>query len=676
MAATLASLLGQASITDHNQVLSACEATLSKSKNDLQALQVKIVALLNLDRFQDAIATVEAGGEDIKQRARLEYAYALYKNGHSGKAAEVACQDGSESDRGLRHVEAQASYRHQDFERAAELYRKLAAQRGAVDNEDMDLRINTGATYAQLEWAGRASADAPQKPAREDMEAFETAYNAACQSIARDELGQAEVLLKRAKELCEASEMDQEEKDAEIVPISIQQLYVLIRQGRIEDAQALAATIDSKECVSSALQDHDQATNSFCSVHAFHDSSTQFVAQTNTAATSTESSNPYLTHRSLYKTPSTILPDKPFAYQSAAIQRNNYTLDLLAHKYDGIIRSTTNLAQTPTLDSATVSLSAFGAAAHAHNQAGKEALKSVLPVLERRPNDIGLLLVCMQLYIHASNPAAAISLLENFFTRLSSSSDSSAQDVRYAPGLIGVLVSLYTSRGQQSHARSELAKAAKYWRQHSNPPISTRALGHLYKSAGAALLESSVPADQQFAAELFTFLHEKDTSDRYASAGLVAALARANPSAIDQEKLSALTPVDRLVSGIDVSALENAGVAKSTPTVAATSTKRSAPSDSVPTTKPKAKKLKKSKTPKDFDPAKKMDPERWLPIKDRSSYRPKGKKGKARQAMFMQGGAVAEDSGAGSGTSTPATQVVEGKNAAKKGKKKGKGGKW
>ncbi|KAH0365517.1 signal recognition particle protein, partial [Aureobasidium melanogenum] len=658
MAATLASLLGQASITDHDQVLSACETTLAKSKNDLQALQVKIVALLNLDRFQDAIATVEAGGEDIKQRARLEYAYALYKNGQPAKAAEVARQDSNELDRGLRHVEAQASYRHQDFERAAELYRKLSTQRGSVDNEDMDVRINTGATYAQLEWAGRAAADAPQKPSREDMEAFETAYNAACQSIARDELGQADVLLRRAKELCEASEMDQEEKDAEIVPISIQQLYVLIRQGRLDDAQALAATIDSKD------------------VHAFHDSSTQFIARTNTAATSTETTNPYLTHRTLYKSPSTVLPDKPFTYQSAAIQRNNYTLDLLAHKYDGIIRSTTSLAQTPTLDSATVSLSAFGAAAHARSQAGKEALKSVLPVLERRPNDIGLLLVCMQLYIHASNPAAAISLLENFFTRLSASSEASAQHVRYAPGLIGVLVSLYTSRGQQSHARSELAKAARYWRQHSNPPISSRALGHLYKSAGAALLESSAPADQQLAAELFTFLHEKDSSDRYASAGLVAALARADPSAIDAEKLSALTPLDRLVSGVDISALEAAGVAKSIPATTATSTKRSAPLDSIPATKPKSKKLKKSKTPKDFDPTKKLDPERWLPIKDRSSYRPKGKKAKARQAMFMQGGAVAEDSGAGSGASTPAAQVVEGKSANKKSKKKGKGGKW
>lgn len=81
------------------------------------------------------------------------------------------------------------------------------------------------------------------------MDAFETAYNAACNSIARDELGQAEVLLKRSKELCDASEMTEEEKDAEIVPITIQQLYVLIRQGKIEEAQRLAATIDAKECV-------------------------------------------------------------------------------------------------------------------------------------------------------------------------------------------------------------------------------------------------------------------------------------------------------------------------------------------------------------------------------------------------------------------------------------------
>lgn len=38
-----------------------------------------------------------------------------------------------------------------------------------------------------------------RKIEREDLEAFETASNAACKSIAKNEYGQAEVLLKRAK---------------------------------------------------------------------------------------------------------------------------------------------------------------------------------------------------------------------------------------------------------------------------------------------------------------------------------------------------------------------------------------------------------------------------------------------------------------------------------------------
>ena len=37
------------------------------------------------------------------------------------------------------------------------------------------------------------------RPTRDDLEAFETVYNAACLGIARGEFGQAEVLLKRAK---------------------------------------------------------------------------------------------------------------------------------------------------------------------------------------------------------------------------------------------------------------------------------------------------------------------------------------------------------------------------------------------------------------------------------------------------------------------------------------------
>jgi hypothetical protein len=40
-----------------------------------------------------------------------------------------------------------------------------------------------------------------KKPLREDLDAFESAYNAACGCIARGELSQADILLNRAKRM-------------------------------------------------------------------------------------------------------------------------------------------------------------------------------------------------------------------------------------------------------------------------------------------------------------------------------------------------------------------------------------------------------------------------------------------------------------------------------------------
>ena len=68
-----------------------------------------------------------------------------------------------------------------------------------MENEENDIRINSAATDAQLEWTKRGELVQKKKAGREDLEAFETAYNAACASLARGELGQGEVLLKRAK---------------------------------------------------------------------------------------------------------------------------------------------------------------------------------------------------------------------------------------------------------------------------------------------------------------------------------------------------------------------------------------------------------------------------------------------------------------------------------------------
>ena len=82
------------------------------------------------------------------------------------------------------------------------LYKDLAGSQATIDNEENDIRINSGATDAQLEWMRRGDLVLKKKAVREDLEAFETTYNAACASIARGELEQGGILLKRAKGGC------------------------------------------------------------------------------------------------------------------------------------------------------------------------------------------------------------------------------------------------------------------------------------------------------------------------------------------------------------------------------------------------------------------------------------------------------------------------------------------
>ena len=642
---SLASLLKQSHIRDDDEVLRAADAALKTSKNDIEAQHVKVVALLKLDRYDDAITALNAGGEKLKERATLEHAYALYKSGHPAAAAELAAKTSS---RGHAHVEAQARYRKEDFARAAELYRQLAADVG--EDAEADLRINSGAVDAQLEWSGRGDLVEKKKPGREDLEAFETAYNAACGSIARGELGQGEVLLKRAADLCSSLEdLSEEEREAELVPIKVQRVYVLARLGRDKEAEELAQNLDIK---------------------SISDAVTRHIAQVNSTATTT-TQNPYLSQRLVSKDLETFKPNYPFQYQSSVLRRNAYATGLQALKYRGTAESTAEILKketNPNTDAFYNSLSVVNAAAHAKGQTGKDALKHILPVLERRPNDLGLLLTVTQLYVSVGNPAAAISLLESFSKR------QEGTEARFAPGLVATKVSLYLSQGRKSSARSELAEAATHYHSKAKQGQTERPSGftHLYKAAGKASLETDDPDSLKLAKQIFEELHTADANDRYAAAGLLAA----SPETASQQDLASLTPVSRLIGNIDVDALENAGIAQPPSSAAPASRKRPA-EDTKPT---KAKKPRKSRLPKDFDPNKKPDPERWLPLRDRSTYRPKGKKAKARQALFSQG-AVANESES-SRPATPGGEVVQGKQKQGGGgggankKKKGKGGKW
>lgn len=103
---SLSALLRQTTIDDHEAILKACNISLKQSRGDLELLYTKIVALLKLDRYEDALRVLEEGGDKLKQKAHFERTYALYKVGELEQAKIIA--EGIVNHRGARHIEAQA----------------------------------------------------------------------------------------------------------------------------------------------------------------------------------------------------------------------------------------------------------------------------------------------------------------------------------------------------------------------------------------------------------------------------------------------------------------------------------------------------------------------------------------------------------------------------------------
>ncbi|KAG8531487.1 uncharacterized protein KY384_003116 [Bacidia gigantensis] len=644
----LSALLHRTAIDDHEEILKACSTALKTSKGDLEILYTRVIALLKLERHDDALAAIEEGGYQLKEKTKVERAYALYKTGQLEEAKKLAKSIGD--NRGARHVEAQASYRSEDFNSASAVYRALSEDKQSEEN---DLRINSSATDANLEWSNQGDLVEKKKHSREDLELFETAYNAACASIARGELQQGGVLLKRAHDttdLCMSNEdLTDDEKEAEVLAIRVQQLFVLSSLGKGEEARSLASNISTER---------------------LSDASTVKVAQNNAIAARIDQSNPHLNRRLLDAKANLPATDKLFKYQEGVLQQNSLSLDLQAQKPQSVIKTTEtilNKAQ-PSTSPYINALSVLNASAHAQGELANFGLKKILPLFEKRPVDLGLAMTIIQLYVLTNNHGSAINIMDKLINHLSKSAKPSDQDVLHAPGLIALQVSLYSSQNRRSQIRTTLARAASYWRRKSKAPTS------LLQAAGTTLLDSPEPEHQAIAREIFSILHQSDPASRLATAGFIASHAQASPSSITETDLSALPPLSEQIQGIDIDALEKAGVLAlpNVPSTTISSTRKRQLED---LQKPKKKRIRFSKRPKDFDPDKKMDPERWLPLQDRSSYRPSRKKGKRKEGERerTQGGVAGGDKMMEKGGEVvKGAEKVGGGGGKGKGKKKGK----
>ena len=229
--------------------------------------------------------------------------------------------------------------------------------------------------------------------------------------------------------------------------------------------------------------------------------------------------------------------------------------------------------------------------------------------------------------------------------------DSLAQipDIQHMPATVASLVSLKERAGDIDGAAAVLDAAIKWW---SNSMTEDNKLNVIMQETASFMLRHGREKD---AATLYEELVKSHGSVE-ALVGLVTTAARVDVSKAEayEQKLKPLPGL----KGVNVDSLEKTSGAKHVE-VASHDRVTEAYEEVKNKSKSKKKRKRKPRYPKGFDPANPgppPDPERWLPKRERSSYRPKRKDKRAAQIRGSQGSVVKNESnsaGASSSTSNP-----------------------
>jgi signal recognition particle subunit SRP72 len=372
----------------------------------------------------------------------------------------------------------------------------------------------------------------------------------------------------------------------------------------------------------------------------------------NSAVLRTLEENPFLALRLVED----VLPkdtENMFTYQRTKLDQLKAISSLRAQKLCGIGSGAGRSEETEFPH-----LSLVMVAADARLAQNGDALRTCQRLMKSRPLDLGLVLAAIQLHLRKKDTGSAAAALESYLRRLESQGGAEHAHVRFLPGLVALAVSLYRVWGRGRQARAELAYAAEHHAK-TKGVLSTG----LLREAGLELVTSLDEADAAVAGTAFNEVLKMVLDDVLSMAGSVAAASTTGDTA--REKYVDQLPASReLVGDADIRSLLGAGVV-STTSPAGQAKRKHSPMQTEGLTKKRRRRM-----PKNVEDGKQPDPERWLPLRDRSSYRPKGKKGKKKAHEATQGGVVKEEETLELVGGAGAVKVEKASNAPSKKKKK------
>ncbi|KAI7801503.1 signal recognition particle subunit SRP72 [Triplophysa rosa] len=638
---------------DFTRALKAVNKILHENKDDVTALLCKIVCLIQNGGFKEALNVINTHTKSLtSDMIGFEKAYCEYRLNRVEGALKTIQGIPEQTDK-LKELYGQVLYRLERYDECRAVYKDLI--RNSQDDYEEERKTNLSAVLAaQSMWDNTApDLDLPES-------SYELCYNAACCLIGQGQFSQALTQLQKAEELCrkslaEDSDVMEEDIEAELAIIHSQMAYVMQLQGRLEEA----------------LQLYNQ-------VIKLKPSDVGLLAVTaNNIITVNKDQNVFDSKKKVKLTNAEGVEHKLANKQLQAIELNKALLAMYTNQAEQCNKLASNLqSQYPGHPKPVLVQVAQLCREKQHNK----AIELLQRFADQYPENASRIKLTMaQLYLTQGHVTKACDILK------------SIEEFEYKLGMVSALVTLYTHEEDIDSAIDVFSQAIQYYR--SKQPGSA---AHLSLVREAANYKLKYGRKKEATSDLEQ-LWNQNKKDIHTLAQLISAY-----SLVDQDKAKALSKQlpspDSMSLNVDVDELENSHGATNIRKKATKVIGETQPKEQGPDIK-KKKKKKKGKLPKNCDPKSTPDPERWLPMRERSYYRGR-KKGKKKEQVGRgtQGatsGASAELDASktasspptspqpGLGTSTsavpprqqkPAVPAAARKKAPQKKKKGGKGG--
>lgn len=650
---------------DNEKAYKSINKILQIDPNDEKAFHCKVVCLIQKSDFDTALNFIRKNSS-LGSSLYFERAYCEYRLNQTEESLKTLLS-APDKDVRIKELLGQVYYRLEDYEKCRDVYINLI--KNTQDDYEDEREANLAAALAAMQISTEDEV--------EDLElrtdTYDLLYNNACYLIGRKQYEAALKQLTLAEEQCRETLQDDpdvtvDEIEAELGHIHVQRGYVLQKLGRPEEAmkyynQALKQKADKEH--------KDEALT---------------AVACNNVVSLNKDQNVFDSKKKIKSATADSLKHKLTTHQRKTIAMNQCLLYMYTNQGDQCKKMSIDLQKKyPESDMPTL----IGAA-QCHKIKNYEEAVELLKnqITSSSGTSVTLKLSLAQIYLGQGHIYQVCDTLKDL------------GELSYKPGVISALVSLYMSQ-EDFDMTAEILNEAYHWYE-SNKPGSADHINITRANANFHLKHG----DPKVATEMLESLRKKNHQDPRLIAQLISAYSKFDPKKAELVSKQLPSTIE-ITADIDVDSLEQSACHLGPKYIKKSAKGEQSPKPASPnageiniTIVKKKKKKKKGKLPKNLDPDNPtpIDPERWLPRRERSYYKGKRRDKRKDIGKGTQGSSTAPTAELDASKSTtvedtlPKTATTPQPSIAtppigprqqkpagaanKQKKKKGKGGKW